>query len=66
MRSYRMCSMIILYDPFNDSYGDFFFFAQLVFSTYLSVVLLNTSHTLRLEGPKSWNQFRGNGLIGIL
>lgn len=43
MRYYSMCSnckmMIILYDPFNDRYGEFFFFAQLVFSTYLSVVL---------------------------
>lgn len=60
MRYYSMCSncktMIILYDPFNDRYGDFlfisFFFAQLVFSTYLSVVLLNTSHNLRVKEQK--------------
>ena len=49
MRYYSMCSnckmMIILYDPFNDRYGDFF--SQLVFSTYLSEALLNTSHNLR-------------------
>lgn len=48
--------MIILYDPSNDRYGGFFyyffFFAQLVFSTYLSVVLLNTSHNFKGEGQK--------------
>lgn len=47
---YSVCSnckmMIILCDPFNDRYGDFFF-AQPVFSAYLSVVLLNTSHNFR-------------------
>lgn len=37
--------MIMLYDPFNDRYGDFF--APLAASAYLSVVLLNTSHILR-------------------
>lgn len=57
MRYYSVCSncktMIILYDPFNDRYGDFFFFfAQLVFSTYLSVVLFNTSRNLRGKEQK--------------
>ena len=42
-----------------------FFFAQLVFSTYLSVVLLNTSHNLRGEVTYIWNELRENVLIGI-
>lgn len=34
--------------PFKTDMGIFFFFfTQLVFSTYLSVVLLKTSHNLR-------------------
>lgn len=62
MRYYSMCSncktMIILYDPFNDRYGDFFF-PQLVFSTYLSVVLLHTSHNLRGKERKFGTSLEG-------
>lgn len=42
-----------------------FFFAQLVFSTYLSVMLLNTSHNFKGEEQKFGTSLEKNCLIGI-
>lgn len=44
--------MIRLMTDMGIFYLFLFFFAQLVFSTYLSVVLLNTSHNLRVKEQK--------------
>lgn len=56
---YSMCSncktMIILYDPSNDRWGcGGVSFSQLVFSTYLSVMLLNTSRSFKGGGTQKF------------